>query len=44
MEIRFFALATGEEKRANVNVVGALAAEATSKAIINAIEEATSIG
>ena len=39
-----FALATGEEKMADVNVIGALSAEATAQAIVNAIQEATSLG
>jgi L-aminopeptidase/D-esterase-like protein len=36
-----FAIATGKDKRANVNIIGALAAEATADAIVNAIKEAT---
>jgi L-aminopeptidase/D-esterase-like protein len=45
-----FALATCEEKKAgkdkkkdNVNIIGALAAEATSEAIVNAVHEARSL-
>lgn len=38
-----FSLATCKKGRANVNIIGALAAEVTTNAIINAIEEATSL-
>jgi L-aminopeptidase/D-esterase-like protein len=39
-----FALATGEGQKADVNIIGALAAEATARAIVNGIQEATSLG
>lgn len=39
-----FALATGEERKADVNAIGALSAEATARAIVNAIQKATSLG
>jgi L-aminopeptidase/D-esterase-like protein len=38
-----FTLATGQEPAADVNLIGAYAAEATAQAIVNAIEQATSL-
>ncbi len=38
-----FALATGQGQAADVNVVGAFAAEAATQAIINAVQQATSV-
>jgi L-aminopeptidase/D-esterase-like protein len=38
-----FALATGREPDADVNVIGAFAAEATAQAIVNAVAQATSL-
>lgn len=38
-----FALATGQIKTGNVNLVGAYAAEATALAIVNAVEQATAL-
>lgn len=39
-----FALATGQGQPGNVNLIGAYAAEATSQAIIEAVQQATSLG
>ena len=38
-----FALATGQSRAAEVNLIGAYAAEATAQAIVNAVEQATSL-
>lgn len=38
-----FALATGQHPAANVNLIGALAAEATAQAIVDAVRQATSL-
>ncbi len=38
-----FAISTGVEKPMDVNVVGAFAAEATARAVINAVKEASSL-
>ncbi|MCX9010499.1 MAG: P1 family peptidase [Candidatus Methanoperedens sp.] len=39
-----FALSTGKGQIANVNVIGSFAAEASAQAIVNAVQEATSLG
>jgi L-aminopeptidase/D-esterase-like protein len=38
-----FAVATGQGQPANVNVIGAYAAEATTLAVVNAVQQATSL-
>jgi L-aminopeptidase/D-esterase-like protein len=38
-----FALSTGQHPAANVNLIGALAAEATAQAIVDAVRQATSL-
>jgi L-aminopeptidase/D-esterase-like protein len=38
-----FALATGQHPADNVNLMGALAAEATAQAIVDAVRQATSL-
>lgn len=39
-----FALSTGKGQVANVNVIGSFAAEASARAIVNAVQEAISLG
>jgi L-aminopeptidase/D-esterase-like protein len=39
-----FALSTGKGQIANVNAIGSFAAEASAQAIVNAVQEATSLG
>ena len=38
-----FALATGLEKMVDVNIIGTFAAEATARAVVRAVSEATSL-